>query len=79
MYMCTLMIAPHSTYDWTINETDKTNVARDDDVVLRQKATCKHLIGTRHDRRGKRRAFMTSSQVATLCNRRDKDDVIKWR
>ena len=24
-----------STYDWTINETDKTNVARDDDVVLR--------------------------------------------
>ena len=42
-----------STYDWTINEMVKTNVVRDDDVVLRQKATCKHLIGTRRDRRGK--------------------------
>ena len=36
-----------STYDWTINKTVKTNVARDDDVVLRQKATCRHLISKR--------------------------------
>ena len=34
-----------------INETDKTNVARDDDVVLRQKATCRHLISKRRDGR----------------------------